>query len=136
MLYVLLLLATPETAPCAEEAIKRSLPLEQVVFKDTQIIHIHIHIYTYTKGFQAQFDPTDFPYVYSQIEKYGKGAKRFNQMSDRIVLFYCCEEDMVSFNKLFVCCMKDKRCLRQSTFQWFVLAEILLYVKKKTSRYL
>lgn len=88
MLYVLLLLAT-ETAPCAEEAIKRSLPLEQVVFKDTQIIHVHTHTHVHT-SFQAQFNPTDSPYVYSQIEKHEKDAKLqvFDQMSDRNVALF------------------------------------------------
>lgn len=79
MLYVLLLLAT-ETAPCAEEAIKRSLPLEQIVFKDTQIIHIYLHIHIHT-SFQAQFNPTDSPCVYSQIEKHEKGTKCFDERS-------------------------------------------------------
>lgn len=107
MLYVLLLLAT-ETAPCAEEAIKRSLPLEQVVFKDTEItqkIHIHKHTHTYA-SFQAQFNPTDSSYVYSQMLKSMEKARSASTGRAIVVLFYCRkEEDVFSFNKLFVCCV-------------------------------
>lgn len=45
---------------------KRSLPLEQVILKEYTYIHTYICMH-YTS--QAQFNPTDFSYVYSQILK-------------------------------------------------------------------
>jgi hypothetical protein len=74
-----------ETAPCAEKATKRSLPLEQIAFKElhkythTRTLRTHTHI----TSFQAQFGPADSPYVYSQMLE---GAKRFNRTDDRSIV--------------------------------------------------